>query len=159
MSESRANQPGDPPASTAAELQLHLSDAEREVLELYDQLEELKLEMALLQAQSEELNGESPRGASWVEGWILTGTVAIDQQVTEAEVEAAERELLDAKASYTLRKNIVESVLVADPVLKAVHAGANATPVERCVSPRPGDGVGLMSVGVEGSAAVDQGAR
>ena len=64
---------------------------------------------------------------------LICGIVALDRQVSEEEIEAAERELLDAKASYSLRNNIIESILVADPVLKAVHAGVNAAPVERYV--------------------------
>ena len=58
MADPRAPHTEDAPSTTAAALSLNLSDAEREMLELYDQLEELKLEMALLQAQSENLNGE-----------------------------------------------------------------------------------------------------
>ncbi len=33
-----------------------------------------------------------------------------------------------------LRQSVVEDVLIADPILKAVHSGANATPTERFVT-------------------------
>lgn len=51
--------------------------------------------------------------------------------MTDGDIQAAKEELLETKALYTLRSNIVESVLVSNPILKAVHAGVNATPIER----------------------------
>ena len=53
---------------------------------------------------------------------------------TELELKNAERECLDARAAYILRQSVVEDVLIADPILKAVHSGANATPTERFVT-------------------------
>ena len=50
------------------------------------------------------------------------------------ELKAAERECLDARAAYMLRQSVVEDVLIADPILKAVHSGANASPTERFVT-------------------------
>lgn len=46
-------------------------------------------------------------------------------------LQAAERDCLDARAAYLLRNSIVESVLINEPVLNAVHSGVNATPSER----------------------------
>jgi hypothetical protein len=46
-------------------------------------------------------------------------------------VKHAEEELLRAKARYQVRNNIIESVLVANPTLKAVHSGSNATIIEQ----------------------------
>ena len=51
--------------------------------------------------------------------------------VSEKELEDAQKALLDAKARHSLRNSIVESVLIANPILKAVHAGLNASPIER----------------------------
>ena len=51
--------------------------------------------------------------------------------VNEKELEDAQKALLDAKARHLLRNSIVESVLIANPILKAVHAGLNASPIER----------------------------
>jgi len=42
---------------------------------------------------------------------------------------------LEAKAHYTLRNNITESVLIANPILKAVHASLNASAIERDLLP------------------------
>jgi hypothetical protein len=57
----------------------------------------------------------------------------IDEPVraTEEDIKAAEQDLLKAKALYQVRTNIVENVLVANPILKAVHAGSNASVVEQ----------------------------
>jgi len=51
--------------------------------------------------------------------------------VNEEDIKTAQHELLQAKALYQVRNNIVENVLVANPILKAVHAGDNATVVEQ----------------------------
>lgn len=44
----------------------------------------------------------------------------------------AERELLEARATYTIKKKATRTVLMTDPILKAVHRKAN-TPLERFV--------------------------
>ena len=46
------------------------------------------------------------------------------------ELRIAERELLEARATYTVRKKAIESVLMTDPILRAVHMRA-MTPTER----------------------------
>ena len=51
-----------------------------------------------------------------------------------AQLEEAGRECLEARATYMLRRGIVEDVLIADPILNAVHSGANATATERYTS-------------------------
>jgi hypothetical protein len=54
--------------------------------------------------------------------------------VSEEDIKVAQQELLDAKAAYQVRNNIVESVLIANPVLKAVHAANDATILEQSVN-------------------------
>ena len=49
----------------------------------------------------------------------------------EEQIKAAESDCLEARAAFLLRNSIVESILIADPVLKAIHSGAHATPAER----------------------------
>jgi len=107
---------------------LSLSDKEALILRLYDQIQELDLEKALLEqgkrrsrhsflsllrflSASTEL--EEPSGDN------------IDEQLA-----VAERELLEARATYTVRRKAVESVLMTDPSLKAIHLKA-ASPAER----------------------------
>jgi hypothetical protein len=48
----------------------------------------------------------------------------------EDEVAKAEKELLELRATYTTRERAIETVLITDPILKAVHLKA-ATPAER----------------------------
>jgi hypothetical protein len=42
---------------------------------------------------------------------------------------------MKSKARYQVRTRIIENVLVANPILKAVHAGSNATIIEQLVQP------------------------
>ncbi|CAG8951899.1 hypothetical protein HYFRA_00005703 [Hymenoscyphus fraxineus] len=92
------------------------TEQEQRVLDLYDRMEELQLEIALLKSQ---------------------GTLSQDEpdEVSEEDIKSAQKELLDAKTAYQLRNNIVESVLIANPILKAVHSGSNATIAEQDLLP------------------------
>jgi hypothetical protein len=92
------------------------TEDEKRVLDLYDRLEELQLEVALLKAQ----------------GVISKDTT---RDVSEKDIQNAQQELLEAKAAYSLRSNIVESILVANPILNAVHAGANGSLIEQDLLP------------------------
>lgn len=47
------------------------------------------------------------------------------------ELRTAERELLEARASYSVRRKVVESVIMTDPTLKAVHSRQHVTHTER----------------------------
>lgn len=58
------------------------------------------------------------------------GELSLDGD-SNTDIRAAEKECLEARATYLLRNSIVENVLVVDPHLKAVHSGINATPAER----------------------------
>lgn len=60
---------------------------------------------------------------------IVDATIS-DDSISD-QVKSAEREYLEARSSYLLKSSIVESVIMTDPILKAVHSGANATPAER----------------------------
>ncbi|PBP24699.1 hypothetical protein BUE80_DR004493 [Diplocarpon rosae] len=93
-----------------------LTDDERRVLDVYDRLDELQLEIALLKAQ---------------------GVLSKDQseEASEENIAAAEQDLLKAKSLYLSRGNVIQSVLVAPPILKAIHAGNKATVVEQDLLP------------------------
>lgn len=52
-----------------------------------------------------------------------------DENVDE-QLLAAERELLEARATYTVRRKAVTTYLMADPTLKAVHL-KTVSPAER----------------------------
>ncbi|KAK4155356.1 centromere protein H (CENP-H)-domain-containing protein [Chaetomidium leptoderma] len=88
-----------------------LTQVEANALALYDQLQQLQLELALLRSQ---------RGASQTAVHDLVG----DQT-----------RLLEAKATLALRNSIVESVVAVQPTLNAVHDAPLASPVERDLLP------------------------
>ncbi|KAI1200874.1 centromere protein H (CENP-H)-domain-containing protein [Nemania serpens] len=92
---------------------LVLSDRERRVLELHDKLQQLQLEIALLNAQK----------------------TYVPDSASERTVEVAQNELLDARARYMLRNEVVASVVSANPILQAVHNGTKASPIERDLLP------------------------
>jgi len=91
-----------------------MTEDEKRVLEVYDRLEQLQLEIALLKAQG-VLSQDEPSDAS------------------EEEIAAAAQDLLKAKSLYFLRGNIIENVLITNPILRAVHGSNNATIVEQYV--------------------------
>lgn len=51
----------------------------------------------------------------------------------EEELAIAEREFLEARASYTVRRKAARTIFMTDPILKAVHLKAT-TPPERYVN-------------------------
>jgi hypothetical protein len=61
------------------------------------------------------------------------GLQTIDEvmEVSSEDLATARQELLKAKATYQVRNNVIESVLIANPILKAVHGGKNATILEQ----------------------------
>jgi hypothetical protein len=51
--------------------------------------------------------------------------------VSQGNIEEAQKDLLQAKANYSLRGKIIENAVIANPILKAVHAGSNASTIEQ----------------------------
>ncbi|KAI9875377.1 MAG: hypothetical protein M1830_008570 [Pleopsidium flavum] len=90
-----------------------LSEQEQHVLDLYDKLQELELECSLWKAQKTF----QPVSVNEVS----------ESNRTEEQLRRAEKGVLGAKATYSLRTQIIENVLMTDPILKAVHSGINAT--------------------------------
>ncbi|GME63510.1 uncharacterized protein LTHEOB_3920 [Neofusicoccum parvum] len=101
---------------------LVLSDPEKLVLQLYQQVRELELERALVEAQQSDAPSPS------------SDETLSDDEVAQ-QLLVAEREAMEARASYLLRNKIVEQVLITDPVIRAVHAGSNASFDERRLLP------------------------
>ncbi|KAK4207324.1 centromere protein H (CENP-H)-domain-containing protein [Rhypophila decipiens] len=85
---------------------LHLPETEARVLQLYDSLQQLRLDLALLRAQQ---NISSSTDGS----------------------NGSRDELLEAKAQLSLRDSVLEGVMMVQPLLEAVHIGTQASPVER----------------------------
>ncbi|KAI9041269.1 centromere protein H [Aspergillus affinis] len=80
------------------------SDKEASILQLHRQIQEQQLEKALLQQDSQLLSGDN----------------------VEEQLAIAERELLEARATYTVRRKAVANILMTDPTLKAVHLKATS---------------------------------
>ncbi|TQV99746.1 hypothetical protein V2A60_005186 [Cordyceps javanica] len=99
----------------AREPPLPLSEDERQVLELYDRLQQMQLEIAIIKAQ--KAHQQAPADDS-----------------PEA-LAAAQEALLQARSRYKLRNDAVELVMMANPVLKAVHGSTNASPIDRDLLP------------------------
>lgn len=60
----------------------------------------------------------------------------LSDDTLEEHLITAEREALEARSRYLLRNKIVQSVLVTNPILKAVHGGANTSSAEQWVANR-----------------------
>ncbi|KAL4969545.1 centromere protein H [Aspergillus stella-maris] len=86
------------------------SDKESTIVQLYHQIQELELEKAFLEQELEPIPANNDA----------------------EELATAERDLLEARATYTVRKKAVNTVLITDPILKAVHL-KGATPAERAL--------------------------
>jgi len=95
----------------------NFSDTEQQILALYDQLEQLRLECSLIEAQDTAVFNDGV------------------EDVNEDSLNAAQSDLLESQALYSLRNNILESIFIADPILKAVHSGSKASPVVRDLRP------------------------
>ncbi|ROT34452.1 hypothetical protein SODALDRAFT_302622 [Sodiomyces alkalinus F11] len=93
---------------------LTLSRDEERILEAYDHLRQLEIRIALLKAQQK-----------WVPNPSIPDT---EETLTTAKEEASK-----ARASWLLRNNTTDSVMMANPILKAVHNSTQITPIERYV--------------------------
>ncbi|KAL8349828.1 hypothetical protein RB598_005267 [Gaeumannomyces tritici] len=90
------------------------SNDEERLLQLFDRLQELQLQIALVKAR------QSP-----------APNLGSSSEDNEAALEEAKTQLLETRASYFLRNQAVESVLSANPILNAVHGAKLASPIER----------------------------
>ncbi|KAL5614871.1 hypothetical protein BROUX41_004952 [Berkeleyomyces rouxiae] len=100
---------------------VQLSADEKKVLALYDQLERLRLETAIIKAQQAHVRSSSSSRSS--------------VEVTPDQVREGKEKLLKAKSRYAVQKEIVDSVLMMYPVLRAVHQGTFCSPIERDLTP------------------------
>ncbi|KAM0254432.1 hypothetical protein ACHAQJ_006772 [Trichoderma viride] len=121
------------------EPRLPLSEDETKVLELYDKLQELRLEIAIINAQQA---GKVTLARRTVEGGLITHPklcLASGRKDDESNITVAQNALLTARARYRLRNDAIEAVMMANPILKAVHNGTQASPIERHVFLSRGD--------------------
>lgn len=121
---------------------------ETTVLELYDRLEELQLEIALLRAQGVISQRKPTKPSTYLPHQnrisdLYPSSRALSnippteppaqapEDITEQAIASAQQDILKAKATYQIRNNIINSVLIAHPVMRAVHAGRNASVLEQ----------------------------
>lgn len=109
---------------------LQLSQDERRVLELHDQLRELEIRIALIKAQQDYTPGTA-RALIVRETSELTPSPDTSVADTDDALLVAQQEAAKAKASWLLRNDITDGVLTANPILKAVHGSKQMTPIER----------------------------
>ncbi|KAK1570296.1 centromere protein H (CENP-H)-domain-containing protein [Colletotrichum navitas] len=95
---------------------LLLSNDERRVLALYDELRDLEVTVALIEAQQR-----------YTPDSLL--------QNTEEDVRQAQQDAAKARAGWLLRNDITDSVMTANPILKAVHSSTQSTPIETDLLP------------------------
>ncbi|KAL4978226.1 centromere protein H (CENP-H)-domain-containing protein [Aspergillus desertorum] len=103
---------------------LSFSDKEALIIQLYHQIQELELEKALLE-----------QGVHLLSFYEFVLTIQELEPISTnnaEELATAERELLDARATYTVRQKAVSTVLITDPILKAVHL-KGTSPAERAL--------------------------
>jgi Centromere protein H (CENP-H) len=107
------------PASNA----FTLSEKESQVLQLWNQLQELDLEKAVLEAQSNRPSNpeEDPSQLS--------------PERLQAALSEAESGLLSSRSAHSLRQKIITNTLIADPVLKSAHESHAASPLEQRLLP------------------------
>ncbi|KAG9507600.1 hypothetical protein J7337_001153 [Fusarium musae] len=95
---------------------LPISEDEAKILKLYDRIQELRLEIAIINAQKSHRPDETP-------------------SFTAEETEKAQSELMESRAQYILRNEVTEAVMTANPILRAVHGGPEAALIERELLP------------------------
>ncbi|PHH72873.1 hypothetical protein CDD80_4197 [Ophiocordyceps camponoti-rufipedis] len=83
---------------------LSLSSDEQRVLDLFDTIQQLRIEMAIVRA-------------------LQTGNSGASEPLRD--------DLLEARAKLKLRNDAIEAVMMANPILRAVHNGTDASPIER----------------------------
>ncbi|GKT98285.1 hypothetical protein FLAG1_01007 [Fusarium langsethiae] len=95
---------------------LPISEDEEKILALYDRIQELRLEIAIINAQQSHQSDDTTL-------------------FTDEETQKAQSELLETRAQYVLRNDVTEAVMTANPILRAVHSNAATALIERELLP------------------------
>ncbi|KAM3464728.1 hypothetical protein MY5147_000637 [Beauveria neobassiana] len=129
-------------AEATREPQLPLSEDERQVLELYDKLQQIDLEIAIIKAQKSHQSSMLRRFRSLAPLSMCCLEISPSANETTAPTDdspealaAAQEALLQARSRYKLRNDAVELIMMASPVLNAVHGGTNASLIDRDLLP------------------------
>ncbi|PGH27426.1 hypothetical protein AJ80_00904 [Polytolypa hystricis UAMH7299] len=92
---------------------LALPGKEAQILELYDRIHEQELETALLSQEYAQ-------------------PASVDD--VDKELARAEQDLLEARATYSVRTKAIEAVLMADPSIQSIYS-TTSTPISRALLP------------------------
>ncbi|CAN8099034.1 unnamed protein product [Discula destructiva] len=103
------------------------SEQEREILDMYDQVQKLELELALTRARV-RLAEDTARNPGKHQA------PQTDDENTK-DIQSARAQLLDAMALHNLRASVVTNVLITNPLLKGIHNSTYASPIEQDLHP------------------------
>ncbi|KAJ4394279.1 hypothetical protein N0V93_003496 [Gnomoniopsis smithogilvyi] len=106
--------------------ELPLSEQEKEILDMYDEVQKLELEVALTRARV-RLANENVKGAG------KRAATSDDQE--SQDIKDAREQLLEAIALHNLRQSVVTNVLMTNPILKGIHNSTYASPIEQDLHP------------------------
>ena len=108
-------------------------EVEGKILALWDQLNELKTELAIAETVGPENLGLPCPAIHKTHKVDKVAAIELSDEEAMKQLEKAEKELLEARAEHMLRQSVVGDTIIAVPTLNAVHAGSNATGTERSV--------------------------
>ncbi|MCJ1385642.1 hypothetical protein MMC17_008765 [Xylographa soralifera] len=109
-----------------------LTDREQDILNLYDQLSDLRLEHALLQAQQNKGRATGHQVFPSVLAKVnLDQDPELSKESAESQLKALERECLQARSAYLLKNSVIEDTLLVAPLLQAIHGSANTNSLDR----------------------------
>jgi hypothetical protein len=111
---------------------LPLSEKEKTILALYDRLLEIEVELALYRGRQALSIGKPHHRHSYPSG-VPTNTMNPDENavISQEDLQQAQQRLLEARASWTLRNDVVSSVMTVNPIIQSAHSGMDAGPIER----------------------------
>ncbi|MCJ1403114.1 hypothetical protein MMC11_006337 [Xylographa trunciseda] len=107
-------------------------DREQDVISLYDQLSDLRLECALLKAQENHSKPRVHRPLSSVHAKVgLANHLELSNETAELQLRDAERECLEARSAYLLQNSIIEDIMLTAPILQAIHGSTDSNSLDR----------------------------
>jgi hypothetical protein len=114
---------------------LALSKSEQQVLQLYEKLMEVRLQAALLKAQRSQTSGKHTLPRTVYRAPCTqrpsNSRLPLSPASSAQDISEAQQDLLAARSLYNCTQAIDESLLIANPTLRAVHGATNASPIEK----------------------------
>ena len=60
-----------------------------------------------------------------------TEWLAAPSAAAERELDVSQEDLLESRAAYVLRNDVIDAVMSVNPIIRAVHLATVASPIER----------------------------